>query len=113
MLTGVFGLPIGWLVAGSVAWKVKGAGNPVSCVIPHVTPSTPFALLVTPWPVSNTPAFTMLANAVAPVPTSTERLAGSTAATRGGGGRHSESSCVANENVPARVPAWRHRPVEI
>src|SRR5262249_18411667 len=73
-------------------------------------PSTPVALLLTPCPVSKTPAFTMLANAVAPVPTSTERLDGSRAATRGGGGRHSESSRVANENVPADVPACKHLP---
>src|SRR5262245_66570689 len=81
--------------------------------MPHVTASTPVALLLTPWPVSNTPAFTMLTNAVAPVPTSTERLVGSKAATRGGGGRHSASSRRANENAPASVPACRHLPVGI
>src|SRR6185436_6681573 len=37
-LTGVFGVPVGWFVVGSVTWKLNGVGKPVSWVMPHVMP---------------------------------------------------------------------------
>src|SRR5262245_44827638 len=104
MLTGLLGAPAGWLVNGSVAWNVNGVGRPVSWVIPQVRPSAP---LIAPSAAARSAlgGFTlrMLANAVATVPTSTERLVGKTAATSGGGGRHSESRRVANEKNPAEL----------
>src|SRR5262245_51170697 len=72
--------------------------------MPHVTPSTPrpaapMALEAAPGKAS----LMTLANAVAAVPACTDRLAGSTAATNGGGGRHSASNRMAKENMPAEL----------
>src|SRR5262245_59802732 len=106
MSTGVFGAPTTLLVAGSVAWNEKGVGTPVTWVTPHLIARAPtLALRILPAASATlrppVPALRTLANAVATTPTWTERLVGSTAATSGGGGRHSESSRVANEKTPA------------
>src|SRR5262249_17988492 len=112
MLTGVFGIPIGWFVDGSVAWNVNGVGTPVICVMPQVTPSAPVSdSAMAPLPMFGRPALARVANAVAASPICTERLDGRTAATSGGGGRHSESSRVAKAFIPPSVPAWRQLPV--
>src|SRR5262245_62060610 len=111
IFTGVFGVPIGRFVAGSVAWNVKGVGTPVSCVIPHLAPSTPRATVAgAKGSTLKRPPLVMLANTVAPVPTVTDRLVGRIALTNGGGGRHSASKRLPNENMPASLPAWIQLP---
>jgi len=69
MLTGVLAVPISALVVGSVVWNTKLAGTPGAGAIVHVA-----AL--------SGPASMIVAKAVAVLPTSTERLSGSIAATR-------------------------------
>src|SRR5262245_40303966 len=68
MFTGVFGEPMTWLVAGSVVWYVNVAGRLVNSETPHAGAVTELALII-------------VANAVAVLPSCTERLLGSTAAT--------------------------------
>src|SRR4029450_13840602 len=69
MFTGVFGAPVTWLVAGSVDWYMNVAGRLIKSERPH--------------PVAITePTWIIVAKAVAVVPTCTERLDGSTAATK-------------------------------
>src|SRR5262250_791608 len=68
MSTGVFTVPVTWLVTGSVVWKANVAATLVPGARLH-----PVAI--------PDPALMMVANAVAAAPTRTERLLGSTAAT--------------------------------
>ena len=75
MGTRVLGVPISWLVAGLVAWKMKFAGTGVTGAIPQL--------------IAEVPELITLAKAVATAPpTCTDRLDGSVAANRGlvGGG---------------------------
>src|SRR6516162_6152919 len=65
--TAVLAVPVTWLVAGSVVWKAKLAGTLVAGVIVHD--------VAVPGPV-----LMIVANAVAAIPTWTERLIGNTAA---------------------------------
>src|SRR5580700_7891875 len=68
MLAGVLAVPVRALVVGSVVWNTKPAGMPVVGAIVQVEASAGPALMI-------------VANAVAVLPTATERLVGSTAAT--------------------------------
>src|SRR5580692_8773222 len=68
MSTGVLAVPVSLSVVGSVVWKANCAGMLVAGAIVQVD-----ALSV--------PALMIVANAVARLPTCTERLVGSTAAT--------------------------------
>jgi hypothetical protein len=67
MSTGIFGNPMAWFVRGLVVWKLKVAGIAVTKEMPQLVAVTD-------------PALTMVAKAVAKVPTWTERLDGRTAA---------------------------------
>jgi hypothetical protein len=70
MSIGAFGIPMGWFVCGSVAWYMN---------IPGICPAGAI-----PQPVAiPEPMLIIVANAVVGVPTGTERLLGSTAATGG------------------------------
>jgi hypothetical protein len=69
MLTGVFGVPVTALVLGFVVWNTKLAGMLVAGAIVQVE-------------ASSGPASIIVAKAVGVAPSSTERLNGSTAATR-------------------------------
>src|SRR5262245_2055464 len=75
MAAGVPGVPVSWLVAGSVVWNVKLAGR---LRLASGEKAQPVAALV--------PELISVAKAVAVVPTWTERLEGRTAATNVVGG---------------------------
>src|SRR5262245_44639690 len=89
MLTGTFGPPVTAFVLQLVALYVKAAGT----------------LLVSAMPVAQAtvdPVFMIVANAVAAVPTVTDRLAGRIAATAvvcGGSGRHSGNTAMASIQI--------------
>src|SRR5215470_16662913 len=98
MSTGVSGVPVSWLVVGSVVWNEKLALSRVRSDTPQARAVVAFGL-------------TIVANTVAVVFIATDRLEGRTAAATGGDRAEQGSSWVARSNTPLpKVPACRQTP---
>src|SRR5262245_33188905 len=96
MSTGVFWVPVTTFVVGFVVWNDRVAGTVLSRPMPHDVAVKLAGLM-------------MVANAVAVVPTTTDRLDGSTDATTAGGAQAVGVNAKSKTPVPL-VAACTHAP---